>query len=337
MAWVPPEEDEEGTGYLRGVVLGDRWHVNLPLEFMDGNFTLMNIDTGAMVPYQIVPVTAHNDTVPCASQRYGIGAGGKRYGMFEVPLGLKRDLCLIARNIPALGYKTYRFIPEVSAEPLPEETQITVEYEILSMQNEYCRITVDGETGNLSSLYDKEVQRELLDSTCPHPFNSLVVRIPNQKEEYVLENRKVTKVLKGPICKSIELTGYVHAHPVINQTITLYTGAKSLYFDTRVLKDSTPLLDVHIAFPFALANPQFRYEGVLSVMNPIIDYLPGSYSDTIVVQNWVKIQDEDFNILWSSLDAPVVGFGELAPGCFSPAYRCVVDESVGHFLERWKT
>jgi hypothetical protein len=331
MTWVYPEGDKESR-YLRGVILGDRWHVNLPQEFMDGKFTMIDVETGESVPYQIVPVTAHDDTVPYAPQRFGIGTGGKRYGFFEVPIGLKRDLCFIAKNVPALGYRTYKLIPDTdrSIEPVSEKVQAPAEEGTISIENEYYRVMICSKSGNFYSLYDKEAQRELLDNNSFHPFNSLVVRTPNQEQEYVMESRKVTGVVGGSICKSIEVTGYVYGHPAVKQTITLYTGVKSLYFGTRILKDATPLLDVHIAFPFATRNPEFRYEGVLSVMDPIVDYLPASYSDTIAVQNWVKIKDGDYNILWSSLDAPIVGFGELAPGYVSPAHRCVIDESFQH-------
>jgi hypothetical protein len=98
----------------------------------------------------------------------------------------------------------------------------------------------------------------------------------------------------------------------------------------RVLKDPTALLDVHLAFPFAARAPRFRYEGSLSDMTPIVDYLPGAQSDRITVQNWVAVKGDDHTVLWSSMDAAVVSLGRLWPGYVSPAHRCVRGEDRGH-------
>jgi hypothetical protein len=63
-------------------------------------------------------------------------------------------------------------------------------------------------------------------------------------------------------------------------------------------------------------------------MSPIQDYLPGSFMDAVAIQSWVKLTDGDYTILWSSLDAPVVGLSQLWPGYVSPAHRCILDDSV---------
>ena len=49
----------------------------------------------------------------------------------------------------------------------------------------------------------------------------------------------------------------------------------------RVVKDATPLLDGHLAFPFKLDKPGFRYEGALSILTPITDFFAGAYSDNL--------------------------------------------------------
>jgi alpha-mannosidase len=151
----------------------------------------------------------------------------------------------------------------------------------------------------------------------------------------------------GSVCASVEVQASAHGHPAVRQTITLYAGVRRIEFATRILKDATPLLDAHLAFPFDAARPAFRYEGVLAVMSPVADYLPGSQSDRVTVQNWVKVSDgggnSGFNILWSALDAPVASLGALWPGYVSPAHRCVVTDdvkkhrriTVGDFSHGW--
>lgn len=326
MVTVPPEEDPAGERYLRGILLTDRWHANPPLELVDGKFDLVDLSTSENVPFQIIELESADETVPYAAQRLGLGSGSRRYGFFEYPLGLKRDLTFIAANVPAYGYKTYRLVPVESAPQFESRFKVAGTY----MENEFYRVSVDRETGAISSIYDKSAGCELVDRDCTHGFNTLVVRTPKGDREYVMDCVTVKEKLAGPVCASIEITGSVFGHPAVKQTVSLYKGIKQIFLDTRILKDSTPLLDAHLAFPFNLSNPRFRYEGSLSVMNPIADYLPGSYSDTIAVQNWVKVSDDRFNILWSSIDAPMAGFGGLWPGYVSPAHRCLIGEWAKH-------
>jgi len=134
----------------------------------------------------------------------------------------------------------------------------------------------------------------------------------------------------GPVCASIERTGSAHGHPAVRQTISLYAGVKRVDFAVSILKNATPLLDVHMAFPFAVASPRFRYQGTLSAMNPIEDYLPGAYSDAIALQDWVKVGDGRYSVLWSSLDAPVAGLGGLWDGYVSPAHSCLITDRLRH-------
>jgi hypothetical protein len=90
------------------------------------------------------------------------------------------------------------------------------------------------------------------------------------------------------------------------------------------------MLNAHLSFPLSAENPRSKYESALSVMEPVKDYLPGAYSDLIALQNWVKIQDGAYFMLWSSLDSPMVGFCELWPGYVSPAHRCFTGGSFRH-------
>jgi len=323
---VPPAKDPDGVGFLRGVVLQDRWHEVLPRELLDGKFDLVDVSTGETVPYEIIEIESAYETVPYAGQRLGVGSGGRRYGFLDKPLGLKRDLCFIARDVPACGYKTYRLAPR---EQKPEFTHVLSATDT-GIENEYYRVEVDPASGAVSSIYDKQAGRELLDADAPHPFGDVIVRTPFSDDEARLENSRLIGTRRGVVCASVERTATAHGHPAMRQTVRLYAGLKQVEFATRIIKDSTPLLDVHLAFPFFARNPRFRYEGALSVMEPIKDYLPGSFSDNIAVQNWVKVADDDFSILWSALDAPIVSLGGLWPGYVSPAHSSVLSKRTAH-------
>jgi hypothetical protein len=324
MKTVPPEEDEKGAGYQKGVLLYVRWHVNPGLFVTEGKFDLVDVSTGEIVPFQILDIEDSSDTVPYAAERTGLGSGTKRLGLFEDPIGLKKDLCFIAKNVPPMGYKAYRLTPRTTR---PVFKNSLMKASPFVIENEYYRVEVDERTGNVTSITDKTMARELVEQ-CSYGFFDMIVREKNSLEEHRTRCISVRKKAEGPVCASIEMKKTVYGHPAITSTVTLYEEIKQIRFDTRILKDAVPLLNAHIAFPFRMDNPKFRYEGVLSDMNPIEDYLPGSYSDTIAVQNAAKITDGRYSILWSSLDAPIVEFGGLWQGYTSPAHRCVCDESL---------
>lgn len=320
------DDGSEGGPYLRGVLLGDRWHAHPPPDLVAGKFDLVDLATGEKVEFQLVDILSPDSTVPYAPQRAGLGQGGKRYGFFEVASGLQRDLRFLARDVPACGYKTYRLIPRQAE--LPRSPRVDPETPIL--ENAYYRIEIDPEQGRIVSWIDKEADRELLDPESPHRLGEVVVRSPFPTEEGTLSQVSWSRGLEGPVCATLEFTGSAPGHPQVRQTVTLYRDLKRVDLATRFLKDPTPLLDVHLAFPFRMEKPRFRHEGVLGVLTPVKDYLPGAYWDSVAVQNWVSVDDGEFTVLWSSLDAPMVGMGGLWPGYVSPAHSCRVPEREHH-------
>ncbi len=349
MVESPAGDDPAAGTYLRGVLLNDRWHANPPQEIVDGHFELIDVATGEVVPYQIARITSADDTVPDAPERAGLGQGGYRYGMFELPNGIQRDLRFIAKDVPACGYRTYRLAP-AEASPLPPSPP-SGEGDVAAaggrggevplargeggrgarcLENAFYRLTIAPDLGRVVSIWDKELDRELLDPAAPHRFGDLVVRSPHSAEGEALPAMTVEAGPEGPVSASFDFWGGMPGHPAVRQTVTLYPDVRRIDFATRILKDPTPLLDAHLAFPFAFDNPRFRYEGVLSVMEPIADYLPGAYSDSIAVQNWVSISDGDMTVLWSSLDAPMASLGGLWPGYVSPAHSCFIAERADH-------
>jgi hypothetical protein len=326
MVEEPAGDDPDAGSYLRGVLLHDRWHDNPPAELVRGEFDLVDLASGETIPYQMVTLETPEEAVPDAPERYGIGHGGSRYGFFEQPSGLRRDLRFLAREVPACGYKTYRLAPRAAAPS--HASRLRAQDGVL--ENEFYRLRVDEETGRIVSIEDLEAGRDLLDPASPHGFGAVVVRGAGEGEEWVLEGARVTPGLAGPTSVSLNLWGGLLGHPRIHQTVTLHAGLKRVDFAVRVLRDETPLLETHVAFPFALSPARFRYEGVLCHLSPVTDYLPGAYWDQVAVEGWVAASDDEMSILWSSLDAPIASLGALWPGYVSPAHRCIVPPRTHH-------
>jgi alpha-mannosidase len=72
----------------------------------------------------------------------------------------------VSAAVPALGYRTYAIDTKAvpATEPAAQPSANTLE-------NNYYRITFDPTTGAITSIYDKELNKELVDSTAPYGFN----------------------------------------------------------------------------------------------------------------------------------------------------------------------
>jgi hypothetical protein len=324
MARLHDPEAPEAPGYLRGVALTDRWHLHPPAEIVAGAFELVDLATRQVVEYELIDLAA-DSPVPHAPQRHGLSHGGKRYGFFEAPSGLNRDLQFVAQDLPACGYKAYQLRP---LEQMPPARGPRPRAELV-IENRYFRVQADRDTGRMVSLIDREADRELLDPHAPHGLGELVVRTPYG----VLEPPGVTAAPWAettPVAQRLHWQNSAPGHPHLRFTLTLYEESRRLDLSLRMLKDATPLLDAHLAFPFAFSRPRFRYESLLALQTPPEDFLPGAYWDEVAVQNWVQISDGAVSVLWSSLDAPLVSLGRLTPGYTSPAHRCRVPDDMEH-------
>lgn len=335
MTLVTDPQHPEQPGYLRGMALTNRWHVHPSGEIVAGKFDLIDVETGATVDFQITDVGL-DDPVPYSAQRYGLAQGGKRYGVFETPSGLAKDLRFVARDLPSCGYRTYELRPWAGAAPSAgpvangaTPTDSSASRSALIIENEFYRLQADRDSGRVISLIDIEADRELLDGQEPHGLGELVVRTP---ENAVLPTGPITcrRGQSGGVYQSLEFVSSAPGHPSVRQVVSLQAGVKRVDLAVRLLKDPTPLLDVHLAFPFAVPEPSFRHESTLALQTPIADYLPGAYWDEVAVQNWVRVRGGGISLLWSSLEAPMVSLGGLSAGYTSPAHSAMVSERLKH-------
>ncbi len=318
MVPTPPEADPFGSGFLRSALLTDRGHVHLPSEIIGGRFDLTDIETGAAVPYQIVDLDSQFGPTPDAAQRLGLAGGDKRLGYQDLPAGLKYDLRFCAGNVPALGYRTYRLAPRGECPVFPAAVRASE----TTLENEFYRLEVDPKTGFLVRWLDKQQQRELVDPKAAHPFGALVVRDPTGNESVPI-CQGVSCVSNGPLLASLRVRQTAKGHPQIEHTITLAAGMKRIEWSVHILKDPTPLLEAALAFPFGVPQARWRYEGPLNVHEAGCDLLPGAFSNRLTVQNWAAAVGEDYSVLCSSLDAPVISVGRFWPSRVSPAHACV--------------
>ena len=318
-------EADDAPTYLRGVALTDRWHVHPPAELLSGAFELVDLASGHAVDFELLDLEGADDPLPEAAERVGLSAGGKRYGFFERPSGLARQLRFVAEGLPAGGYRTYELRP-LPPSPAPPSR---APRQGLSIENEYYRLEADGDSGRVVSWLDRETGTELLDPGAPHSLGQLVVRSP----EEVLAATEHWEASVGAgegSCQRLLLRGAAPGLPRVHMALELHAGLKRLDLAVRVLKDPTPLLDTHLAFRSRSRSRAFATKAVLAAISPPEDFLPGAYWDEVAVQNWLSVSGGGVSVLVCGIEAGLFSLGGLQPGYTSPAHSCLIPERANH-------
>ncbi len=239
---------------------------------------------------------------------------------------------LWVEDIPPLGYKTF----QINVGSAGKEQALSDESE--SLENEFYKLTIDGKKGIITSIYDKELQRELIDPEDTLSLGQVIyeqlkdrhslerltastrdtVYRPLNEKHSLPENLNVIKVENGAIFKSIWINGKI---PVcaddrgVTIEVRLYHHTKKVELLYRLFK--LPIYDpeaVYVAFPFHLADGRLAFEAQGGVVYPGRNQLRGTASDWNTIQNYAAVKSDDAQILYVSGDIPLVHFGDLNIG-----------------------
>jgi alpha-mannosidase len=290
--------------------------VNVPRFIVERPFHLIDEETGEKIPYQIVELDSPQAPVPHAAGWYARGQFGRRE-LFS--------LAFVAEDVPPIGYKTYRIVPNEEAPPFSSEIVVNN----TTLENRFFKVTLNPQTGTVESIYDKELAREIVDGDAEHQINQLIVRWVKSGEKESPEKAEIRKGQTGPVYGSLVVSSKAPGCPQLTQEIILYDKIKRIDLKNRVLKDSTPAMEVYFAFPFKMDDPGFRFEASNSVIEPLRDQFPGSNSNYYSVQHWANVSDGELGITLSPVDSHLLEFGGLWPCYVSQAHHGVTPPDFG--------
>jgi len=226
--------------------------------------------------------------IPIAAQILDKGNGEK-----------KRRIAFIAGNVPSLGYKTYWVRPGKTDTASLGATPA-------GLENEFFRITIDGNTGCLASLFDKTNDREML----AQPGRGNLIQVlddpgdsegflfsPEGKEEHniwdgpcvdVADAPQIRVLENGPVRVTVEVKKKYGLARFI-QRITLQSGVRQIDFALDVKWQGANKM-VKVAFPLALSAPEATYEIPYgAIMRP-------SRGEEFAAQNWVDITQDGYGV-----------------------------------------
>ncbi|MFW6269802.1 MAG: glycosyl hydrolase-related protein, partial [Bacillota bacterium] len=289
------------------------------------DFIIIDEDSSKKVNYQITEVNKHDLPVANAAERYALGKIYNKY---------KFDLVFVAEDIPALGYKSFKIVTQDQKERNEShnncpQRQVDEIDRISILENQFYKIKLNEKTGNIVKIFDKKLKKELVDKDVEHKFNQLVVNNVETGEQIKPEIEEIKPGVNGAVYKSLLISNKVKGCPKLTQEIILYNNIKKIEIKNRLLKDTTPFQEFYFAFPFAVDNPQFKYEGTNSVIEPFIDQFPGSNTNYYFVQHWAEVSNSDIKIILSPLEAGNLEFGGLWTSYVSQAHHGLAPKDYG--------
>lgn len=215
-----------------------------------------------------------------------------------------------AEAVPSLGYKTY--IPIL--EPIRSETKLKMDEQKNLLENSYFRLLIDEEKGTLSSVFDKQNKRELVDQNSSEGFGEYILERPGQdqinayNEAYVkpgAENWANDEMIRSQIPQkesrtykgSCEKIVYLHMGNAIRASIlgTLNDDDSQSYVVTYTLYENQPYVEITwgvdgkrpnplpeagwLSFPFNVDKPRYRLYRTGGIVDPQKDFVERTNQD----------------------------------------------------------
>jgi len=232
---------------------------------------------------------------------------------------------LWAKDVPPLGYKTYRIAVEKSPRQAPHSSKGPV------LENNYYRIEINPKTGAILSLVNKTMDMELVDKKAEWGFLSFIheqLNSRNQLERFTLDSYKRSPLQEvsvkpgsiGPIWSSLKITGSSDCcigREGVSCEVRLFHTTKKIEFHFNIRKkENTEPEGVYVAFPFALPGGKIAYEAQGGMVTPGENQMPGSSSDWHTIQNYAVVKNNESQIILGSCEIPLAQFGDINLGKF---------------------
>ncbi len=234
---------------------------------------------------------------------------------------------LWCKGIPPMGYKVYKIELKRGVSKKPNLSKLRGGI----VQNKFYKIVIDETTGAISSLVDKKLHLELVDSRSPWLLGQFIHETISNRaqleqfrlntyERQPLTHIKVKRGIDGPIWTSVLVSGESvtaeEGKPVICE-IRLFNTEKRIELHYRITKRGiTDPEAIYIAFPFRMVNSKTCYEIQGGLVYPGENQLEGTSADWHAVQNFVAIRGSGGQYILGSDETPLVQCGDINLGKF---------------------
>jgi len=238
-------------------------------------------------------------------------------------------------NVPPLGFANLKIeVLEKQKEFLETSKPISA-----VLENDAYKIRVSEQEAGVVSIFDKALQRELVDPDSPYSLGTLIyerlenrsdlerltylnrdtVYKPLNKEITQLESFKITKVTEGPIWSSMLMNGIIPEcadEKGVDIELRIYHQNKKieLLYNMNKLAVTAPE-GVYVAFPFENKDDgQLYFDVQGGVVQPGKNQLEGTSADWNVVQNFAAVRNNKSQVVFCTGEVPLVHFGDINTG-----------------------
>jgi len=231
----------------------------------------------------------------------------------------------LATDVPALGYKAYA-IRGLNSATLPKNAPSAGD----TIESKFYKLTVDLQTGGVKSLFDKTANRELADASAPFQLNQYVYVTggegsqvlnftfgtpPAQLTTHAPAAARIVENVQTPLGQRIVVVTSCSNAPTIRSEYLVYDAIARVDIVNTVEKIATRQKEAcYFAFPFAAKQPAFEYQIQNGWCRPNEDQMPGACREWFTPQNVVHLSDGDFDVAWSTPDAPLVCLTDINRG-----------------------
>ncbi len=259
------------------------------------------------------------------------------------------ELRFVAADVPSLGYKTFRVVPTWGLGGVPSRKRFMFADNGL-LENRFYRVRFDKKTGAITSIFDKQLNAELVDQAAPHKFNEYLYEryeTPNVKKPskwYRVQSATLNGSVGSVSAKMTVRASAVGAEK-IEQSVILCNDLKRIDFVLDLVKspsgrdgrcDWTGMMNkesVYVALPFAIADFKFHHEVPGCVEEPITDLFRGACTAYYAVRHFSDVSNQRYGVTVSAPESSLVEYSRPR-SCPNPLCRLNAGDAVNCYEMR---
>ncbi len=230
------------------------------------------------------------------------------------------EVIFIAAGVPATGYKTFRVLPAAASDGTPDAPRAGA----ATLENRFYRVVFDPATGAITSIRDKELGLELVDSSAPHAFSEYLYEryetagMEDPPRWYKLRDVRL-KPEQGPVAATMTITGLAAGVETLRQSVSLYHNLKRIDFTLDLAKSPSGRThrsaarqgkeSVYVALPVKVPDFQIRHELPGAVVEPVRQQFAGSVTAFYGVRHFADVSNSRYGVTVSSPEGALIEYG----------------------------